>query len=69
MPLVCLFPLLAALNGMPQRPRDRNGRLERVMERASVVALALGLGHDAIAIPIYDEGVLVLVSVAHGLSC
>ena len=41
------------------------------MERSSVVAqlLALGLGHDAIAIPIHDEGgVLVLVSVAHGLS-
>ena len=66
MPFVCLFPLLAALNGMPQKLRDtdtaetrgcRNSRLRRAVGRASVVALVIGLGHDAIAmsLPIHDE--------------
>ena len=47
----------------------RNSRLKRVVERAGVVALVLGLGHDEIAMPIHDEGVLVLVSVARSLPC
>ena len=45
--------------------RYRSGRLKRVMERARVVALAPGLGHDAIAVPVHDAVVLVLVPVAH----
>ena len=38
----------------------RNGRLVRGVERSIVVALALGLGHGTIAMPVHGEGVLVL---------
>ena len=68
------FRLLVSFARCPKRDAAeaqgyRNGLLERAMERASVVALALGMGHDAIAIPVHDEGVLIFVSVAHFLSC
>ena len=49
--------------------RYRDGRLERVVARAGVVAHVLGPGHDAIAMPVREEKVLVLVSVAQGFSC
>ena len=52
---------------MVQRYRD--GRLERVVERASVVALALRLSHDAVAVPVHDEGVLIYVPVVDKASC
>ena len=62
------FSLLAVLNGMPLGLRD-TAPAACVVGRSGVVALAHGLGHDAIAIPTHDEGVAILVSVVHGLSC
>ena len=49
--------------------RHLDSRLEHVVGRASVTALALGLGHGATALPVHDEGVPVHISIAHGLSC
>ena len=57
-----------AATGIPHVPAG-GYRLSGVMGRAGVVALELGLGLDAAAIQVHDEGVLVLVYVAHGPSC
>ena len=47
-----LVPFACCINrNAAEAQRYRDGRLERVVERASVVALALSLSHDAVAVP------------------